>query len=190
MEATRKLQSWEISDDFWSMVSPLIPKPTAPDSLIQRKSDARRKPMDPRKVFAAIVFVLRTGIQWKALPKEKFGSSSSIHGYFLKWEKAGLFTQIWKKGLAEYEELEGIGWRWQSIDGTMHKAPLAQEAVGPNPTDRGKKGSKRSLLVDSYGVPLSLIVSGANRHDVKLLQKTLGGILIKRPPRRKRKGKP
>ena len=139
MEATRKLQSWEISDDFWSMVSPLIPKPTDPDSLIQRKSNAGRKPMDPRKVFAAIVFVLRTGIQWKALPKEKFGSSSSIHGYFLKWEKAGLFSQIWKKGLAEYEELEGIGWRWQSIDGTMHKAPLAQEAVGPNPTDRGKK---------------------------------------------------
>lgn len=95
--------------------------------------------MDPRKVFEAIVFVLRTGIQWKALPKEKFGSSSSIHKYFLMWEKAGVFTQIWKKGLAEYEELEGIGWRWQSIDGAMNKAPLAQEAVGPNPTDRGKK---------------------------------------------------
>ena len=95
--------------------------------------------MDPRKVFEAIVFVLRTGIQWKALPKEKFGSSSSIHKYFLMWEKAGLFSQIWKSGLAEYEELEGVGWRWQSIDGAMHKAPLAQEAVGPNPTDREKK---------------------------------------------------
>ena len=50
-----------------------------------------------------------------------------------------MFTQIWKQGLSEYEELEGIGWRWQSIDGAMNKAPLAQEAVGPNPTDRGKK---------------------------------------------------
>jgi transposase len=143
METIRKLQSWEISDDFWSMVCPLVPKQNDPDNLIRRKSNAGRKPMDPRKVFEAIVFVLRTGIQWKALPKEKFGSSSSIHKYFQIWEKSGLFSQIWKKGLAEYEELEGIGWRWQSIDGSMNKAPLAQEAVGPNPTDRGKKRQQK-----------------------------------------------
>jgi hypothetical protein len=42
-------------------------------------------------------------------------------------------------GLAEYDEMEAIAWNWQSIDGAMHKAPLATECVGPNPTDRGKK---------------------------------------------------
>jgi hypothetical protein len=47
--------------------------------------------------------------------------------------------RLWQTGLAEYDEMEGIAWAWQSIDGTMGKAPLAQEAVGPNPTDRGKK---------------------------------------------------
>ena len=47
-------------------------------------------------------------------------------------------------GLAEYDQMEGIAWRWQSIDGAMFKAPLAQEAVGPNPTDRGKKGKQAS----------------------------------------------
>ena len=35
--------------------------------------------------------------------------------------------------------MEGVAWRWQSIDGAMVKAPMAREAVGPNPTDRGKK---------------------------------------------------
>jgi hypothetical protein len=50
-----------------------------------------------------------------------------------------VFTKLWRKGLAEYDEMEGIAWRWQSIDGSMIKAPLAQETVGPNPTDRGKK---------------------------------------------------
>ena len=35
--------------------------------------------------------------------------------------------------------MEGIARRWQSVDGTMLKAPLAQQSVGPNPTDRGKK---------------------------------------------------
>jgi hypothetical protein len=94
--------------------------------------------MEARKVFEAIVYVLRTGCQWKALPRE-FGSASSVHQYFLQWKRQGVFVKMWRKGLAEYDEMEGIAWAWQSIDGSMVKAPLALEAVGPNPTDRGKK---------------------------------------------------
>jgi len=95
--------------------------------------------MDPRKVFGGIIYVLRTGCQWKALPKEVYGSPSSIHKYFLEWQRKKVFVRLWRKGLAEYDEVEGIAWRWQSIDGSMVKAPLALETVGPNPTDRGKK---------------------------------------------------
>jgi transposase len=94
--------------------------------------------MAQRKVFEAIVYVLRTGCQWKALP-EKFGSASSVHKYFLEWKRQGVFVRLWRKGLAEYDDMEGIAWVWQSIDGALTKAPLALEAVGPNPTDRGKK---------------------------------------------------
>jgi hypothetical protein len=54
----------------------------------------------------------------------------------------GVFEAIWKAGLAEYDQMEGISWRWQSIDGALFKAPLAQETVGRNPTDRGKKGKQ------------------------------------------------
>jgi putative transposase len=50
--------------------------------------------------------------------------------------------------------------------------------TGPNPTDRAKLGTKRSLLTDGDGVPLSLAVSGANTHDIKLLEETLGGLII------------
>ena len=70
---------------------------------------------------------------------ERFGSASAIHKRFLEWDKAGFFVALWQAGLAEYDEMEGIAWRWQSIDGALLKAPLAQESVGPNPTDRGKK---------------------------------------------------
>jgi putative transposase len=49
----------------------------------------------------------------------------------------------------------------------------AQEAVGRNPTDRGEKGTKRSVAVQSPGLPVGMVVSGANRHDVKLLEQTL-----------------
>jgi transposase len=95
-------------------------------------------------VFEAIVYVLRTGCQWKALPKERFGSASAVHKRFLEWEKAGFFVALWKAGLAEYDDMQGIAWAWQSVDGAMMKAPLAQESVGPNPTDRGKKWEQAS----------------------------------------------
>ncbi|AKB78249.1 Mobile element protein [Methanosarcina horonobensis HB-1 = JCM 15518] len=41
--------------------------------------------------------------------------------------------------------------------------------TGANPTDRGKKGTKKSILTDGKGIPLSVIVDGANRHDKKLV---------------------
>jgi hypothetical protein len=64
----------------------------------------------------------------------------------MQWEAAGVFQAIWKAGLAEYDQMEGIAWRWQSIDGAMFKAPLAQEQVGPNPTDRGKKWEQETRV--------------------------------------------
>ena len=136
----KKAKSWEVTDEFWRRVEPLIPlRQRVPDQAYTRKVEGGRKPKDPRLVFEAIVYVLRTGCQWRALPAEHFGSASAIHARFLEWEKAGIFESLWRVGLAEYDEMEGIAWRWQSIDGAMMKAPMAQESVGPNPTDRGKK---------------------------------------------------
>src|SRR5258708_7145136 len=63
----------------------------------------------------------------------------------------------------------------------MTKAPFGKGATGANPTDRGKRGVKRSLLTDGTGIPLAMVIDGANRHDVKLLSATLDGIVIARP---------
>lgn len=136
-----RARSWEVSEVFWERVAPLIPARAerSPGRRYERKPGAGRKAMDPRQVFEAIVFVLRTGCQWKSLPKERFGSASSVHRYFRMWLQTGFFLALWQAGLAEYDEMEGIAWRWQSVDGTMLKAPLARESVGRNPTDRGKK---------------------------------------------------
>ena len=125
----------------------------------------------------------------RALPKARFGSASAVHKRFLEWEKAGFFESLWKAGLAEYDQMEGIAWRWRSIDGATFKAPMAQESVGPNPTDRGKNGSKRHLLVDGRGVPLSIIVTGANVHDSKRLEQLLSEIVVKRPLPTQRRSK-
>ena len=136
----KRSESWAVTEAFWQRVEPLIPKRVIPSKTKRlRNPGAGRPPMPARQAFEGIVYVLRTGCQWKALPKERFGSASSIHKRFLEWEAAGFFEALWKAGLAEYEQMAGIAWRWQSVDGAMMKAPLAQESVGPNPTDRGKK---------------------------------------------------
>lgn len=141
-----KVKSWEVTDDFWKRAEALIPtRQRSDEKTYLRKVGGGRKPKDARLVFEGIIYVLRTGCQWKALPAERFGSASAIHTRFLEWEKAGFFEALWQAGLAEYDDLEGIAWRWQSIDGAMMKAPLAQEAVGPNPTDRGKKWQQASF---------------------------------------------
>lgn len=157
----KRAESWAVTDAFWEHVEPLIPQRV--DSARKdyvRKPGAGRPPKPARQVFEAIVYVLRTGCQWKALPSERFGSASAIHKRFLDWEAAGFFEALWKAGLAEYDEMEGIAWRWRSVDGAMMKAPLAQEAVGPNPTDRGKKGQQAS---SAGGRPWSPVVAHRDR---------------------------
>ena len=141
------MASWEVSEEFWKRVEPLVPgRQRAPGREYARQPGGGRKPKDARLVFEAIVYVLRTGCQWKALPQERFGSASAIHKRFLEWERAGVFVKLWQAGLAEYDDMEGIAWRWQSVDGALVKAPLAQESVGPNPTDRGKKWEQANAV--------------------------------------------
>jgi len=61
------------------------------------------------------------------------------------------------------------------------RLPWAGKKTGPNPTDRGKLGVKRSVLTDGRGVPLGLAVDGANRHDQKLFHATLDSLPVHRP---------
>jgi transposase len=141
----RQIKSWEVSDEFWDKVEPLIPeRKREKGRKYRRKAGGGRKPMPTRQIFSAIIYVLRTGIQWKALPKS-FGSASAIHLHFQNWQRAGFFLRLWQVGLAEYDDMKGIAWSWQSVDGAMHKAPLALECAGANPTDRGKKRPQAQL---------------------------------------------
>jgi putative transposase len=168
-----RTKPWTVSEEFWEKVQPLIPP--APS-----RTRGGRPRMSERKAFEAMIYVLRTGIQWNALPRE-LGASSTVHERFQEWERAGFFERLWQVGLAEYEEMEGVEWEWQALDGVMTKAPLGKDATGKNPTDRAKMGTKRSLLTDGAGIPLAVVVDGANRHDSKLLAATLDGIVVARP---------
>jgi putative transposase len=55
------------------------------------------------------------------------------------------------------------------------------DQIGKNPTDRAKKGTKRSLIVEADGGPLGVALAGANVHDAKLLAATIEAIVVERP---------
>jgi transposase len=88
----------------------------------------------------AILLVLRTGMQWNALDATAIANSKTAHRRFQEWERAGVFHEIWRQGLLDYDQQVGIDWSFLAADGAMTKAPLGGAATGPNPTDRAKRG--------------------------------------------------
>jgi len=105
-----------VPDNLWAEVAPLLGEEKVPGTR-------GRPPVSFRKVLDGILYVLRTGCQWKALPKE-FGSGSTAHRRFQQWVGEGVFQKLWVRLLGKYDELRGIKWRWQSLDSSSVKAPL------------------------------------------------------------------
>ncbi len=172
----RTTTGFRISDELWAVLQPLLPVP-----LNTHRFGGGRPRVPDRRCADAIFYVLRTGCQWQALDQTELCAHSTAHDRFQEWVQAGVFLKLWQAGLEQFEETCGIDWQWLSMDGAMTKAPLGGGKTGPNPTDRGKSGVKRSLLTEGHGVPIGLTIEGANRHDMKLLRPTIESIIIKRP---------
>jgi transposase len=130
---------WRIPDPLWQRLEPLLPK-----RHVHRKGG--RPPLPWRLILDGIFFVLRTGCQWKAVPKA-FGSGSSLHRYFQSLVRRRLFRKLWRMALEEYDELKGIDWEWQAMDGCMTKAPLGGEKNREKPHGPGQKGDQ-TVAVD------------------------------------------
>jgi transposase len=92
-----------------------------------------------RQALDGIFFVLRTGCQWNALNETAICSSSTAHLRFQEWTAAGVFQRLWAMGLKDYDELQGIDWSWQSMDGAMTKAPLGGEKGRSQPHRSGQR---------------------------------------------------
>ena len=168
--------SFQISDELWEVLAPLLPLRVNTHPL------GGGRPRVPDRTCAnGIFYVLRTGCQWKALDATGICSGSTAHLRFQEWVAAGVFLELWRVGLERYDELKGLDWSWLSMDGAMAKSPLGGGKTGANPTDRGKRGVKRSLLTEAQGVPVGLAVDGANRHDMKLVRATVDSLPVPRP---------
>jgi len=172
----RTTTGFRISDELWEVLYPLLPV-----HVNTHRFGGGRPRVPDRECADAIFYVLRTGCQWQALDQTKLCAHSTAHDRFQEWVEAGVFLKLWQAGVEQFDEICGIDWDWLSMDGAMTKAPLGGEKTGPNPTDRGKSGVKRSVLTEGHGVPIGVVIEGANRHDMKLTRPTLAGIVVDRP---------
>lgn len=130
-----KKNQYRISDELWAKIEPLLPK-----HVNTHRFGGGRPRADDRTCLDGIFFVLRTGCQWNALKETSICPSSTAHDRYQEWVKAGVFQKLWAVGLREYDELKGIDWSWQSMDGAMAKAPLGGEKKRPQPHGSGQKG--------------------------------------------------
>ena len=163
---------------LWRKLKKCLPKK-------RKKSGERggRPRASDRAVVNGIWYVLWTGCQWKAVHRDWFGVSSSvIHERFQGWRKRGIFEKLMKRMVEYYaRERGGVGWRWQAMDSKSCASPLGGSESGKNPTDRGKLGAKINLLVDERGAPLSVVLTGANRHDKISAVDLIVSMALKRP---------
>jgi len=105
-----------IPDELWDEFKKILPR-EKPSKTVGRPIVLYRKVLD------GILYVLRTGCQWKMLPKE-YGSGSTCHRRFQEWNKLDIFNKMWIKLLKVYDKEVGINWTWQSIDSISIKSPL------------------------------------------------------------------
>ena len=167
---------WRIPGDLWLHIQPLLPP-------AKQAGTVGHPALPQRQVVDGILYVLRTGCQWKSLPKEWFGASSSLHTYFQAWQAAGIWQKVFQLVLRHYDKLKHIQWRWQALDSKLVAAPLGGDKTGKNPTDRGKLGSKRHIVTDARGAPLAVVVSAANVNDVTCTLAVLEALAVERPKR-------
>jgi len=120
--------SYCIPDVIWHRIAPLLLPPSSTHRKKKKKKTGRPR-MDDRKAMSAIFYVLRTGCQWKALPRS-LGASSTVHDRFQEGRKEGVFKRMWVDGLSVYDENNSIDWKWQAMDGVITKAPLGGKKHG------------------------------------------------------------
>src|SRR6266487_2705232 len=110
-------QPWEVPDELWVRLEPLIPRKA------RRFRYPGRRPLDDRRVLSGILFVLVTGIGWERLPKELgCGSGMTCWRRLREWQEAGVWQRLHELLLAKLNEAERIDWSRAAIDSSHVRA--------------------------------------------------------------------
>ncbi|WP_392972972.1 IS5 family transposase [Streptomyces sp. LN245] len=161
-----------VPDDLWERVAPLLPA-RAP----RRHRYPGRLPADDRAALRGIVYVLCKSVSWRDVPAEQVGCSGVTAWRRLRdWTEAGVWPQLHEVLLTELRAAGLLDMDDAAIDGSHIRALKRGAHTGPSPVDRARPGSKHHVIVDRYGTPLAVSLTGGNRHDVTQLMPLLDAI--------------
>jgi transposase len=157
-----------VSDALWSLIAPLLP-PKQP-----KPRGGRPRSIADRAALTGILFVLKSGIGWEMLSQEMgCGSGMTCWRRLRDWQRAGVWQRVHRALLHQLQDAGQICWERAALDSASVPAPGGGEATGKDPTNRGKLGTKRHLVVDCYGLPLAITISASNLHDSHMLEATI-----------------
>ena len=105
---------WRASDELWEQVSAVLEELDPPANYGPDR-------IDQRKALDGVIYHLRTGCQWEALPAE-FGDDSSVHRTMQRWVTKGVLRRVWGLLVEACDALGAVEWAWQSFDCAMGKA--------------------------------------------------------------------
>ncbi|MFE5596913.1 IS5 family transposase [Streptomyces sp. NPDC056549] len=162
-----------------------------PETVVVRPQGGGRRRAGDRECLAAIVFVTTSGCTWRQVPPLFGPAWPTVYRRFARWSKERVWARLQPVILDELGAHGELDWSRFAVDLVSVRA-LKGALTGPNPTDRGKNGSKIHLVTDRFGLPVAVAISAANTHDslaLKPLVASTPPIRSRRGPRRRRPDK-
>jgi transposase len=156
-----------IIEPIWEQLVVLLPERQTSHPL-----GCHRPRIPDRVVFEKLAQVLVFGCAYEKIADGSC-SATTLRRRRDEWIVAGVIDSLRKMALEAYDRMVGLEPSELAVDSCITKAPCGGEKAGRSPVDRGKRGIKRSVVVDGRGIPLGSVSAPANHHDSPLLAPTL-----------------
>src|SRR5215472_1726717 len=145
----------DLTDEQWALVEPFLPKPKR----------MGRPPADLRAVLNGILYLVRTGCQWRLLPHD-FPPWSTVHTWYRRWRRDGTWERLHEALRQQVRSAAGRDPSPRSSAADSQSVKTTPQG-GAHGFDNGKKvrGRKRHIWVDSMGLLLAVLVTAADVHD-------------------------